>query len=100
MLSHIRRSSAERFWSAWKPGVQPDDPVAEFELIRRSMVPCAEHVVLDQEDVLRVIEHVGAWAQIKRAFQAAGEWFERRNVARTRWRDRVVPTAGGIGRTL
>jgi hypothetical protein len=70
MLSHTRAGLAERFWSAWKPSVQPEDPVAEFELIRRSMVPCAEHVLLDQEDVLRVIERAGAGAQITRVFRA------------------------------
>jgi hypothetical protein len=79
---HPKRGLPERFWSAWKPGVQPEDPVADIELIRRSMVPCAPHVLLDQEDVLRVIGCMGVWAQIKRAYRAVGEWFERRNAAR------------------
>ncbi len=70
MLSHTRAGSAARFWAACKPGVKPEDPVTEFELIRGSMVPCAEHVLLDQEDVLRVIERAGAWAQITRVFRA------------------------------
>jgi hypothetical protein len=72
----------KRSWSALcRPGVQPEDPGAEFEILRRSMVPGAPFVLISPEDRHRGsnAEGFSAWAQMKRAFEALGQWFVRRD---------------------
>ena len=89
-------SPPKRFWSAlWKPAVQPENPASDIETMRRSMVPGAPHVILDQKDHLRVrtADGVGAWPQLKRAFGAIGEWFARRDAAE---REEQSAAAGGL----
>ncbi len=71
----------KRFWTAlWKPGVQADHPEAEFEIMRRSMVPGAPHVLLNSEESVRV-RYLGGfslWAGIKRVSAAIANWMIRR----------------------
>lgn len=72
----------KRFWSALlRPGVQPEDPEAEFEILRCSSVPGAPFVLTRPEHRLRVSNAEGhtPWVQLKRAFEALGTWFVRRD---------------------
>ena len=69
----------KRFWSAlWKPGMQPDYPDSEYEIMRRSMVPGAPHVILNSEKGVRP-DGFGLWSQIKRISTAVAHWFVRRD---------------------
>lgn len=88
-------SPPKRFWSAlWKPVVPPENPEADFEIMRRSMVPGASDVLLDADERGRVTSArlCGASARVKRAFEAVGEWFRRREAA-----EREEQSAGSRG---
>lgn len=85
-------SPPKRFWSAlWcKPGVQPEDPQAEFEAIRHSMVPGATDVVVDRK---HAIGGITAGDRVVRALAAVGAWFVRREAAE---REEQAAVMGGF----
>jgi hypothetical protein len=80
------------FWSALMSGsaVQPENPDAEFEAIRRGMVPGAPDVVLDRN---QTAGRYSVNATIARAFAAVGEWFVRREAAE---REEQAAVMGGF----
>jgi hypothetical protein len=80
------------FWSALMLGsaVQPENPDAEFEAIRRGMVPGAPDVVLDRN---QTAGGYSVSATIARAFASVGEWFVRREAAE---REEQAAVMGGF----
>ncbi len=85
-------SPPKRFWSAlWsKPGVQPEDPEAEFEAMRESMVPGATDVVLDQ---YQAVGECTVGGRVTRALSAVGQWFVRRDAVE---REEQAAVMGGF----
>jgi hypothetical protein len=87
-----RPEDADSFWATRMcgSGVQPENPAAEFEVIRRGMVPGAPDVVLDQRETAGGPSVSG---RIVRAFAAVGEWFVRREAAE---REEQAAVMGGF----
>lgn len=83
---------ADSFWAArmCKSGVQPENPDAEFEVIRRSMVPGATDVVLDQN---QTVGSSNGGGRFTRALAAVGEWFVRRDAVE---REEQAAVMGGF----
>jgi hypothetical protein len=75
-------SPPKRFWSAlFRPGVQAQNPEAEFGILRHTKVPGPTRVLMGAEERPRVrnAKALEVWVQMKRAFGALGKWFARRD---------------------